>query len=305
MIHIFIVNPYAGNKTFADELRQELAKMENLRYFVFTTRYKGYEKEVVGWINEMFQGEELRFYVCGGSGTVRNMLCGFENLENVQIAIYPCGMTNDFLKVFGNQRKRFENIWELIHGDVIDVDYIQTNHGRALNTFSLGLDTVSQKVVEDMRILKVINSSLPYTMSIVYAIFKAKGSEYTIEVDGNHYDGPWNEVFFGNGGVLGGTCKFSRDPSVADGKGEMVLMRCRSPLEFLMHLMDITAGKHEKVASYTTQCQWKNLTIKRKDGKPFTRNFDGELVENVEEWTAHMVRKGLHLVVPKGVKAHE
>ena len=39
MTHIFIVNPFAGNNTFADDLRTKLASMQNINYFVFNTRY--------------------------------------------------------------------------------------------------------------------------------------------------------------------------------------------------------------------------------------------------------------------------
>ena len=100
MVHIFIVNPYAGQKTFADDLRSKLEGMKGLNYFVFNTRYAGYEKEVIKKIQHIFEDEKLRFYCCGGSGTMRNMLNGFDNLENVEIAFFPCGLTNDFLKMF-------------------------------------------------------------------------------------------------------------------------------------------------------------------------------------------------------------
>ena len=82
MTHIFIINPFAGHQTFADDLRTKLAKVKNLDYFVFNTRYKGYETELVRKILHIFEGEKLRFYCCGGSGTMRNMLNGFSNVLN-------------------------------------------------------------------------------------------------------------------------------------------------------------------------------------------------------------------------------
>ena len=36
----------------------------------------------------------------------------------------------------------FYDIDALIDGDVVNIDYIKTNHGVALNTFSLGLDSL-------------------------------------------------------------------------------------------------------------------------------------------------------------------
>ena len=113
MTHIFIINPFAGHQTFADDLRTKLAKVKNLDYFVFNTRYKGYETELVRKILHIFEGEKLRFYCCGGSGTMRNMLNGFDSLDDVEVAFFPCGLTNDFLKNFGKDESRFHNIEEL------------------------------------------------------------------------------------------------------------------------------------------------------------------------------------------------
>lgn len=35
MKHIFILNPYAGKTMFAEDLREKLAQIEDLDYFVF------------------------------------------------------------------------------------------------------------------------------------------------------------------------------------------------------------------------------------------------------------------------------
>ena len=121
MIHIFIVNPYAGEQTFADDLRAKLESIENLNYFVFNTRYAGYEKELVKKAYKIFEGEELRFYCCGGSGTMHNMLQGFDDLSKAEVAFYPCGLTNDYLKVFGKDMERFYDIEELINGEIMEI----------------------------------------------------------------------------------------------------------------------------------------------------------------------------------------
>ena len=47
MTHIFIVNPNAGNQTFADDLRRKLLDIKGLNYFVFNTRYAGNETEII------------------------------------------------------------------------------------------------------------------------------------------------------------------------------------------------------------------------------------------------------------------
>ena len=100
MKHIFIVNPYAGNMTFANNLRQQLEKIEGFEYFLFNSRYTGNETELTKKIVHFFPDEQLRIYACGGSGTFRNVLEGVGENPLVELAFYPCGMTNDFLYQF-------------------------------------------------------------------------------------------------------------------------------------------------------------------------------------------------------------
>ena len=88
MVHIFLINPYAGKRTFADGLRKKLKEIPDFNYFVFNIGHAGEEAELVRKIRNIFDDEKLRFYCCGGSGTMRNMLNGFDNFDNVEIAFF-------------------------------------------------------------------------------------------------------------------------------------------------------------------------------------------------------------------------
>ncbi|MDD6812743.1 MAG: diacylglycerol kinase family protein [Lachnospiraceae bacterium] len=302
MIHIFIVNPYAGLKTFSDELREKLSGFKGLNYFIFNTRCKGYEQELVKKVQNIFQDEKLRFYCCGGSGTMRNMLNGFENLENVEVAYFPCGLSNDFLKVFGKDEKRFYQIEELIEGDVITVDYIKTNHGVALNTFSLGLDSNTDKKMNDYRIAGAFGKEIPYILSLLYALFRSRPEEYIVYLDDQRVEGRLSEVVFGNGHVLGGNLYFAEESDVGDGKGIYTLGPNRMGLAMLPVIQALLSRQKDRLEKYCICGMCSRIRIRRKDGVPFAVNCDGELSIGMREWTATIVKQGLHLVVPKGVK---
>lgn len=300
MTHIFIINPFAGNKTFADDLRTKLSTIHDLNYFVFNTRYAGYETELVKKIQHIFQGEKLRFYCCGGSGTMRNMLAGFEDLTDAEVAFFPCGLTNDFLKMFGKDEARFHQIEELIHGDILKVDYIHTNHGVSLNTLSTGLDSNCVKKMNEYRILRFIGDEMPYLVSTLYSIFVSKTLSYDIELDDKKYSGKFAEVFIGNGCVFGGNMYFARETDVTDGKAIYRLSSNKRGLPLLPTLTALTGKKYDKVQKLMTCGDCSRIKIRRTDGQPFVINMDGDL-QNVTECTAEIVHKGLNLVVPKGV----
>ena len=302
MIHIFIINPFAGNKTFADDLRNKLEETKNLNYFVFNTRYRGYETELVRKILHIFEGEKLRIYCCGGSGTIRNILNGFDDLSDVEVAFFPCGLTNDFLKMFGRDEHRFSNINELINGDVIKVDYIKSNYGISLNTLSTGLDSNSVQKMNDFRILRHINQNLPYTISILYALFVAKNYEYEVTLDKAVYYDKFSEIFIGNGCVFGGNMFFAEDTCVNDGKAISRLIPNKRGFSLIPSLLLVTNKKYDKIPSAMECGECKRIKIRRTDNMPFTINQDGDLIHNVTECTAEIVHQGLNFVGPKGVR---
>lgn len=305
MTHIFIINPFAGHLTFADDLRTKLAKVKNLDYFVFNTRYKGYETELVRKILHIFEGEKLRFYCCGGSGTMRNMLNGFDRLDDVEVAFFPCGLTNDFLKNFGKDETRFHDIEELINGDVIKVDYIKTNHGIALNSLSCGMDSNCLKKMSDFRIARFISKSLPYTLATLYSIFVSNVHEYEITLDGRPIEGKFAEIFIGNGCVFGGNMYFAESTCVNDGRALACIVDNRKGFMLLPFLLNLQNRRYAKFAKYMQEGGCSRVTIKRKSSSPFSINHDGDLINNVTVCEAEIIHKGLNLVVPKGVTVCE
>lgn len=100
MRHIFFINPYAGRNAFAANLRKELSQFDGFEYLILNIGHKGEEAELMEMIQSYFEDEMIRIYCCGGSGTLQNILSCINDFSKFEVAFYPCGMTNDFLKVF-------------------------------------------------------------------------------------------------------------------------------------------------------------------------------------------------------------
>lgn len=301
MKHIFMINPRAGRKEFATLLRETLERIDGLDYNIFNIRYPGHEKVLVDKVMHFFQEEKMRIYCCGGSGTIAKIIDAIEDLSKVEIAFFPCGLTNDFLKVFGDEQSCFMEIENLIRGKAIDIDYIQTNQGRALNFMSVGFDSLHVKYSKSYYGLSLINQNLPYVMATFHAIFFAKPQEYIVYLDGEKYEGKMSEVFFGNGHVFGGNVRMSEESDVRDGKANIVLGPNRRGLGILKLVVSLMKQKKEELEKQCVIGKYRSMRISRVDGKPFAMNLDGELQEEQEEWEAVIVPQGLQFVIPHGV----
>lgn len=102
MKHVFIINPTAGKSDsrqkiydMAEKLRQE----HGLEVQCLLTKKQGHATEIARRLCQ--SGEELRFYACGGDGTVNEVANGIIGYDNAAMTVIPVGTGNDFLKNFG------------------------------------------------------------------------------------------------------------------------------------------------------------------------------------------------------------
>ncbi|MCR5145316.1 MAG: hypothetical protein K6B67_08500 [Lachnospiraceae bacterium] len=304
--HIFIVNPYASDVDMVRKLRKVVEKLPEQDYFIFTTRGPKSEGDMVRRIQHYFLGYKLRIYCCGGSGTLRNIINGIEDLSKVEIAFYPCGLTNDFLKCFGEDSVKFNKIENLIYGDAKQIDYIKTDFGVALNSISVGADAKVIKNMERYRNLTIFGKRFPYIWASAISIFKFKPDEYEIKTDHNTYVGKINQIFYGNGNVLGGLMHFSDDKNgFVDGKGRYVLGNATWGFGILPSVMALVNSNQKKIDALSQNGYTEKMSIRRTDGKDLEVDFDGELQFGRNEINIEMIHKGLNFVVPKGVSIDE
>lgn len=304
MKHIFIVNPYAGEMSFANNLREQLEAIEGLEFYLFNSRYRGNETELVQKVCSFFPDEQIRIYVCGGSGTMKYVLDGIDDFERVEVAFYPCGASNDFLKVIPlEDRDRFSDIEELITGDVVECDYMQTSYGRALNSVSFGLDT--QFLEEDYknRTNRGNGEKVNYLWNVFKALRKIDRMNVRLFIDGHSYDARYMEIVFLNGRVFGGSLGMGQDFVHNNGRANYMLLPSKGFFYFVSVIIDLARQNDKKVKEkvlYGTDM--KNVVFVRKDKSDLLVNLDGEVCAHGGEWNLEVVKGGLKFVVPRGVK---
>lgn len=301
MVHIFLVNPCAGYYTITEGLQDALSEIGNLRYFIFQSRYPGHEKEIARLAQKIFDDEKIRFYVCGGSGSFRNLLDGVQDLSRHEFAFYPCGLTNDYLKAFGDSRKLFRDIGRLVRGSVVKTDYIQTNMGRAVNSLSVGVDANHLHYFEKLHFTRFISRNMPYALSVILALITSTPHEYNMTIDGTRRTVSTVELMFGNGCCLGGTLYFDRDADITDGVGTGCAAAGKSRAALLRMMNALMKGNEAGIEKYVKRESWTDVVLSRKDSSPMIINLDGEMFRDVRELHGHIVHRGLNFVVPEGV----
>ena len=176
MKHLFIINPAAGRKDRSQEISEEIRAAfagtpdPSETYEIYIT--KGPMDAADRIRTEAASSEPLRVYACGGDGTLNECVNGAALLPNAAVTHFPCGTGNDFIKIFGDERKRFFDLNEQIHGEVRPFDLIETCGRYSINICSIGLDARIAADVHKYSNIPVIGGATGYVVSLVVNIFK-------------------------------------------------------------------------------------------------------------------------------------
>ena len=304
MTHIFILNPYTCTPEKISDLRERLKGITNLNYHIFTVSEPGSEKMIIDWIFDIFRDEEIRLYICGETAFAHHVINSMPSFDSAQIALYPCGATNSYLQVFEHSdRVRFRQIEELVEGDVIDVDYIQTNRGICLNAFSIGSDCNVLRATKAAGILGYWIKNLPKAVGLIVGVFSSKPVRMELTIDDQKFEGDYSQVFFGNAHTHMERIFYDDHADVTDGKAVLTMLPFKGHSFQFNYMYHLSKKDIKYVDEVGVRTYGKRLHVHNKEDKPFHINLDGVLQVSESDITVQVVKKGLQLVVPRGVRA--
>ena len=142
MKHIFIVNTVAGERSCLEEVKKAIEhEDEVIDYEIFTpSSAKDNISQIKSYL-ETHPDEEVRFYACGGDGTINKVASGIYGYPNASLAVLAYGSGNDYIKYYADLQT-FRNVENAMHGVEKRVDIMQVNERFALNATHFGLQTV-------------------------------------------------------------------------------------------------------------------------------------------------------------------
>lgn len=298
MKHIFIINPKSGKEDTTAYIRQQLEKTDFDWEIYNTTAPKDAIRFIREWCGK--NSEEVRFYACGGDGTLSEVVNGAAGFANASVSCYPCGSGNDFVKNYGG-KERFLDVEKLCRAENHSIDLIKVNDDiYSVNIVNFGFDAYAVKTMNSVRRKPLIGGKNAYNTGIAAAILKAMKNKAEITVDGKPF---FNDKFLlctvANGQFIGGKYQCAPRASLDDGTLDLCLVKPVSVPKFASLIGLYEKGQHldsEKFRKYICYTRCKSVEIKASEG--FFISVDGEIYDGME-FRMEVLPNALKFGIPK------
>ncbi len=284
MKHIFIINPAAGANDQTDAIKNYLSSScADLDTEIYVTAGAGDATRYVADYCRAHAGEQLRFYACGGDGTLNEVASGLVGFEGAELGVYPSGSGNDYVKYFGGA-DRFSDIRALMEAPSVAIDLMRIGDRYCVNVCNFGFDTTVAKTMIKVKRKKLIGGKRAYVTGVVTALIKAMKNDCIVTVDGEQLnDAKILLCTIANGNYVGGSFRCAPRSHNDDGLLEVCLVRRISRLRFVSLLGPYTAGEHldsEKFKDCIVYRQGRHIHVTAPEG--FSMSVDGEIVDGTE-----------------------
>lgn len=297
MKHIFIVNPAAGKGKAAGRIVPEIesyfAAHKDLDGEIYYTKAQG---DAIRYVEEIAKcGEPVRFYACGGDGTLYEVVNGAYRYPNTAVGIIPLGSGNDFARIFGGSERLFD-IGAQINAETQKFDLISAGKHVAINQSSMGLDAEICAKQAYFKKIPGVGGEFAYTLSLFYCLMHRLNSEFKIILDDKEViEGKMLFALCANSRWYGGGYKGAPKAVPNDGLLDFIIVRKTVGRLKLAGLVgQYKRGEHLSW-DFTTFLRGKKMQIISK--APAAVNVDGEC-EYVTECTFRLLENAIDIIMP-------
>ncbi|MCI6640362.1 MAG: diacylglycerol kinase family lipid kinase [Pygmaiobacter massiliensis] len=281
MKHVFIVNPAAGRAdasvALVPPMIERLAPL-GLDYAIELTERPGHATDLAR--RYAMAREPVRFYACGGDGTLNEVMEAAYQYPQAEVACVPVGSGNDMVRNFGKVSD-FLDIPDLVAGTAVPIDLMKANGRICVSLSSMGLDANVASEMPRFRRLPMVSGSAAYKLSIVENLCLPIGAALSITVDGQTRVGRYLIAVIANGSYYGGGVCAAPQARVDDGVLDIVTVKKVSRLKIASVLGRYMKGNHmqgdkvaEDLAGLIEVQRGKHVIIQPE--KPVMVNIDGE-----------------------------
>lgn len=161
MKHLIVVNKSAGQGKDFNALKEKIDKaFEGVKYEIYFTEAP---RAVIPFLRDYLninKKDTVRVYACGGDGTIHEVANALVGFDNAELAIYPYGTGNDFVKSLSKEKdydainvektgeKRFQDFAKLMKAGTKSIDLSCITGGHlveplySINVINFGFDAI-------------------------------------------------------------------------------------------------------------------------------------------------------------------
>ena len=312
MKHIFIINPCAGAADSTQEITEKLEPFkDSVDYEIYITRHAGDATTFVDSYCTNHPEEEVRFYACGGDGTINEVASGLVGHPSAQMSCYPSGSGDDYVKYycdnFGVTKADFLNIDRLLNGNAHPVDMmkVESKGGEkeevrySINVCNFGFDAMVAHTMNKVRRKPIIGGKCAYTTGIVKAVVTSRFNQCRIVVDGKVVnDRRMLLCTLANGHYVGGAYKCAPLSKNDDGLIDVNIIKTISLARFASLLKSYRQGTHilkKGIDRFLTHVEGKVVELSHRT--PFYVCIDGEMLYGTD-YRLEQMPHAVNFVVP-------
>ncbi len=259
--YYFIVNTNSQSgkaKAIWDEL-ESILQAKGIDYEAYITQYYGHATELAATLTE---SEEERFLVvCGGDGTINEVLNGIRDLSKVIFGYIPLGSANDFargLKLTAQPKDILESILSAETCDAIDLGEVSYPSGsrRFVISAGVGVDALVCRRALTSKLKVFLNrfhlGSLTYALLTISSLFQSPFLKGTVTTAEGEIIPVKNLIYAAgmNFPYEGGGVPMAPRADATDGKLSVCCVSDIPKLFCLFCFIRLLAGKHEGIKGF-------------------------------------------------------
>ncbi|MCI6691940.1 MULTISPECIES: diacylglycerol/lipid kinase family protein [unclassified Clostridium] len=298
--HFFIINPEAGKMDVSEKIINEIKeafKGNSDEYKIYITKGKN---DATNFTESVCKNEtgNLRFYACGGDGTLNEVVNGLVGYKNASASVIPYGTGNDFVNNFSSC-SNFIDIEKQIEFKEEEIDLLKVNNKYSVNLCNIGFDA---KVAENMYKFKrfpLISGQGAYTLSVFYSLLHKMYSNLEIIIDNKGIiKGEFLLCVVANGMTYGGGYKGAPLAKINDGLIDICIFKKVSRIKLIKLINIFKRGEHlenEEMKDYFIYKKCRSIHIK--SDKNFTVCIDGEILLE-KDIEINLENKAINFLVP-------
>ena len=224
---------------------------------------------------------------------------GAAGYANAAVTHYPMGSGNDFIRMFGPDAGRFQDLPALLEGPQAPADLIDCNGMLGIDIVCVGLDSRIAVDKDKYNALPLVTGMGAYILALLANVmFKSIAQPTAVECGDLHFEGETTIVCVCSGRYYGGGFMPVGDNMPDDGVLETLVIPKVSRATFFRLVGRYAQGKYRDYPDLIWYRQGETVTIKGQD--ELVAVVDGEPVR-AKELVIRLSEKKVNFFYPAGM----